>query len=61
MQLRQTVMGVVMLLSGSDNMRTDTAMVEDRLEAEVAAGREGQECYTKPHAVMTAQQTDVQE
>lgn len=41
-------------LSVSDNVRTDTAIVQDRLEAEVAAEREGQECYSEPYTLMTA-------
>lgn len=39
-------MGVVMFLSASDNVRTDAAIEEDRLKAEVAAGHEGQRCYS---------------
>lgn len=38
-----------MLLLASDNVRTESAIEEDRLEAEVAAGREGQECCCEPH------------
>lgn len=36
-----------MLLSTSDYVRADAAIEEDGLEAEVAAGREGQECYSQ--------------
>lgn len=35
-----------MHLPASDTVRTDTATEEDGLKAEVAAGREGQECYS---------------
>lgn len=55
MQFRPTVKEVVMLLSASKNVRTCTATVKDRLKAEVASGREGQECYSKPHTLMTTQ------
>lgn len=44
-----------MLLSASDNVRTDTGIEEGGPEAEVAAGREGQECYSEPNTLMTAQ------
>lgn len=47
-----------MLLSARDNVRTDTAIEEDGLKAEVAAGREGQECYSEPHTLTTAQEAD---
>lgn len=36
-----------MFLSASDNVRADTTIEEDGRKAEVAAGREGQECYSK--------------
>lgn len=55
MQFRPTVKEVVMLLSASKNVRTCTATVKDRLKAEVASGREGQECYFKSHTLMTTQ------
>lgn len=55
MQFRQTVKEVVMFLSASKNVRTCTATVKDGLKAEVASGREGQECYSKPHTLMTTQ------
>lgn len=55
MQFRPIVKEVVMLLSASKNVRTCTATVKDRLKAEVASGREGQECYSKPHTLMTTQ------
>lgn len=54
MQLRLTLTGIVMLLSASDNVRTHTATVEDRLKAEVAAAREGQEGYSKSHTLKSA-------
>lgn len=55
MQFRPTVKEVVMLLSASKNVRTCTATVKDGLKAEVASGREGQECYFKSHTLMTTQ------
>ncbi len=47
-----------MLLSASGNVKTDSAIEEDGLKAEVAAGQEGQECYSEPHTLMTAQEAD---
>lgn len=44
-------MGVVMLLSGSDNVRTGSAIEEGRLKAEVAAAQ-GQECCSEPRTLM---------
>lgn len=57
MRLTQTLMRVVVLLSASDNVRTESAIEEDGLKAEVAAGSEGQECGSEPHTLMTLQQT----
>lgn len=45
------LMGNVMLFSTSDNVRTRSVIEEDRLKAEVAAGREGQECCFEPHTL----------
>lgn len=40
-----------MLFSTRDNVRTQSAIEEDRLKAEVAAGREGKECCFEPHTL----------